>query len=450
MQEASYRRRARVSTGKDPASSRTSRAKQAAPIRVDERLCQLHKVDVLGQLAAGIAHDLNNILTAIVGYAELLDTSEEPTGQVKADIGEIRRAAQRAASLTGQILAFARKDKPQPKVIDVNAVVMEMTSMLKRVVGEHIDVSVGCNATPVSVRLDAGQLEQIIVNLVMNARDAMPHGGRITIETQTITANAFYAASHAGLVPGRYGVLQVTDQGIGMDEKTRARLFEPFFTTKGSGAGTGLGLSIVSTIVESTGGRIFVQSAPGTGTRFTIFLPLASEGVREEWHPLHERRVLTGHGSVLLVEDDAQVRSLAALWLRRHGYDVYEATNGEEALTAIARGNLRVDLLITDMVMPAMGGGTLAASLRERQPWVKVLYISGYAPRPEIAGQLEEPGSGFLQKPFSPNQLLNSVRRLVWTGPERRVATDWKGPSEAADDGRARPMPRASSETRRV
>jgi two-component system, cell cycle sensor histidine kinase and response regulator CckA len=447
MQQGSEHRRGHASHEKNARPARTDQADASSAIRLEEQLRQLQKVDMLGQLAAGIAHDFNNILTAIVGYADLLETSVPPSEQFRTDIGEIRRAAHRAASLTRQILAFARNPGPQEAIVDVNAVVIEMSNMLRRLVGEDVELTVSCDSGAAPARLDIGHLEQIIMNLVVNARDAMPHGGRISIETQTLTADPAYSAAHPGIAPGKYVVLDVVDEGIGMDEKTRAHLFEPFFTTKAADGGTGLGLSIVSGIVRDSGGQIVVQSSPGNGTRFSILLPLAAESTEDRPRPQHERRALTGRQTVLLVEDDVQVRSLAGLWLRRYGYDVHEATDGEDALAALERGGLEPDLLVTDMVMPNMGGGTLATALRQTRPSLKVLYMSGYAPRPEIEPRLTEPNTGFLQKPFSPSQLLGNVRRLLtWAGPERRSTIDWR-PLPTIEDG-ARQEPRASSVTR--
>jgi two-component system cell cycle sensor histidine kinase/response regulator CckA len=407
-----------------------------SPQALEEQVRRLQKVDVLGQLAAGIAHDFNNILTAIIGYADLLETSSAATGEFRDDVAQIRRAAQRAASLTRQILTFTRSERPQPAIVDVNAIVGEMSSMLRRLVGEDVDVDVKCQSTSAPARIDIGQLEQVIMNLVVNARDAMPQGGRISIRTHTLTADSTHGTRHPDLVPGDYVALDVLDEGVGMDDETRTRLFEPFFTTKQAGRGTGLGLSIVFDIVRRSGGHIVVESSPGAGARFSVLLPLAGPAAGQQpRRPEDERRALTGRETVLLVEDDVEVRSLASLWLRRYGYDVHEAPSGEDALAEIVCKSLSPDLLITDLVMRHMGGSTLARCLLRARPTLKVLYVSGYAPPEGLHDHLAEPGVGFLAKPFSPCQLLNTVRRvLTWTGPDRRSPSGWRSllPEDAA------------------
>jgi two-component system cell cycle sensor histidine kinase/response regulator CckA len=388
----------------------------------EQQLRQLQKVDLVGRLAAGIAHDFNNILTAILGYTDLLEQSVDATEQVRSDAGEIRVAAQRAARLTRQILAFTRHDAPSARLIDLNAIVTDVSTMLRRLIGENIELTVGCASGLSGVRADAGQIEQVLINLVVNARDAMPGGGRVAISTRPFTADAAFAAAHPGVAPGVYVLLEVADDGDGMTDQVRARLFEPFFTTKEPGRGTGLGLSVVWSVVRQSGGHVLVETAPGRGACFTVLLPAVMDALQEQTTPAPERRRLDGQATVLLVEDEEQVRSLAALWLRRHGYIVHVAVDGEEARGLVARGEVRPDVLITDVVMPSVGGEALAESLRSVFASVKVLYMSGYPSCPEVEKGLADPDVAFLQKPFSPATLLSDVRSLLtWRGPERRI-----------------------------
>jgi two-component system, cell cycle sensor histidine kinase and response regulator CckA len=390
---------------------------------LDEQLRQLQKVDLVGRLAAGIAHDFNNILTAILGYADLLQKSEESTEQVRSDVGEIQRAAERAARLTRQILAFTRNESPAATLVDLNAVVTDVSKMLRRLIGETVQLIVGCEPAAIRVWADVGQMEQVLINLVVNARDAMPGGGLVKISTRFLTADAAFTAIHPDVVPGRYVVLEVADDGDGMSDDVRARMFEPFFTTKGPGRGTGLGLSVVWSIVRQNDGYILVDSAPGRGACFSVLLPAVALELPEAARPMPERRRFHGSGTVLLVEDDLQVRSLAALWLRRHGYVVHEAADGEEGRALVARAGIKPDVLITDVVLPNVSGGALADAVRRVSSSVKVLYMSGYPSCPEARQEeLADHEVAFLAKPFSPTQLLSGVRTLLnWQGPERRV-----------------------------
>jgi two-component system, cell cycle sensor histidine kinase and response regulator CckA len=397
-----------------------------------ERLRQLQKVETIGRLAAGIAHDFNNILTAIVGYADLLAQSES-SPRVE-DVVEIRRAAERAAGLTRKILAFTRPEAAGIDIIDVNEIVADMSRMLRQLIDENIELRVDCRATSATVRIDAGHVEQVIGNLVANARDAVPVG-RISISTRSFVADTSFAAAHPGVSAGQYVALEVADDGHGMTEDVLAHLFEPFFTTKTADGGTGLGLSIVSSILRQSGGDILVESTPGRGSRFTVLLPFTDGSVDTPDRTSIERRCLDGGATILIAEDQEQVRSIAALWLRRCGYTVFEASDGEEALALVARGGVQPDLLITDVVMPNIGGVPLADFLRTVFPRLKVIYISGYENRPELQGRLPEDGVAFLQKPFSPGRLLSQVRTsLMWSGTDRRTMPSLEkfGPAAAA------------------
>lgn len=390
--------------------------------RYDEQLRQLQKTDLIGRLAAGIAHDFNNILTAILGYTHLLEQSADSTDQVRSDLGEIRLAAERATRLTRQILAFTRNEAPAVRIMDLNTVVTGVSKMVGRLIGENIKVVVGCAPEPTKVRADVGQMEQVLINLLVNARDAMPGGGLVTISTRTLTADAAFTSAHPDVAPGRYVVLEVADDGDGMTDDVRARLFEPFFTTKEPGRGTGLGLSVVWSVVRQSDGYVLVETAPGRGACFSVLLPAVTDALREQAIPAHERRRFDGKATVLLAEDEQQVRALAALWLRRHGYVVHEAADGDEARELVVRKGIRPDVLITDMVMPGVSGGDLAESLRGVLSSVKVLYMSGYPSSPEVEKRLDDRDVAFLSKPFSPTRLLSDVRSLLtWRGPERRV-----------------------------
>ena len=413
-----------VPVSKGEPRARLVLADAAAPDpRHEEQLRQLQKVDLVGQLAAGIAHDFNNILTAILGYTELLAQSADSTPEARTDLGEIRLAAERAARLTRQILAFTRNDVPVAKLVDLNAVVTGVANMLGRLIGEDIKLIVGCESTSGKVLADVGQMEQVLINLVVNARDAMPvAGGRVEISTRLFTADAAFASAHPGVAPGPYVALEVSDDGVGMTDEVRARLFEPFFTTKEAGRGTGLGLSVVWSVVRQSHGHVLVKTSPGRGTTFSVLLPAVTDTLQEQATLARERRRLDGQATVLLVEDEPQVRSLAALWLRRHGYVVHEAVDGEEARALVAHRGVRPDVLITDMVMPGVGGGPLAESMRSVLSSVKILYMSGYPSCSEIENRLADPDTAFLQKPFSPRRLLSDVRSLlIWRRPDRRV-----------------------------
>jgi PAS domain S-box-containing protein len=380
---------------------------------LEGQLRQAQRLEAVGRLAGGVAHDFNNILTAIHGYCELLLTTFDRHDQRRQDVQEIRSAAERAASLTRQLLAFSRKQVLQPATLDVNALISGLQALLGRMIGEDVTLETALEAHPATVRADPGQLEQVIANLVVNSRDAMPTGGRITLETATVDLDESYVREHAGASVGRFVVLAVTDNGTGMDAETQTHIFEPFFTTKETGKGTGLGLSTVYGIVKQSGGFIWVYSEPGRGTTFKIYLP-AAEGVTAA---VDLRPALPeppgGSETVLIVEDDPAVREVATQILRRKGYRILQAPDGATAL-ALARTHVaRVSLVITDLVMPGMSGRELADAVRAEQPGVRVLYMSGYTDDAVVRQGVLNASAPYLQKPFTAQSLALKVRELM-------------------------------------
>jgi PAS domain S-box-containing protein len=379
---------------------------------LEQQFRQAQKMEAIGRLAGGIAHDFNNLLMVISGYSELVQDELGPGHPLQQNLGGIRKAAERAAGLTQQLLAFSRKQVLAPKVLELNSVVGDLGRMLPRLVGEDVDLVIVPSLEPIRAKADPSQLEQVIMNLAVNARDAMPTGGRLTIETAVVEFDQEYARLHPSAQPGRYAMLAVTDTGAGMDAETQSRIFEPFFTTKEKGKGTGLGLSTVYGIVKQSGGYVWVYSELGRGTTFKIYLPLA-EGAETALQP---EAVLPadspGLETVLLVEDEEHVRHVAREFLEIRGYSVLEAKNGEDALQLAHSHPGPIHLLLTDVVMPGMNGRELWQRLSWR-PEMKVLYMSGY---PENAivqhGTLEE-GVMYLQKPFTLSALTHKVREVL-------------------------------------
>jgi PAS domain S-box-containing protein len=389
------------------------RAAQEALRRSEEQLRHAQKMEAVGQLAGGIAHDFNNLLTGILSYADLVLQELRPGEPMRADLEQIRHAGERAAALTRQLLAFSRRQVLQPRVLSLNASVSELDSMLRRLLGA--DVSLETRLDPVLgyVLADPGQLEQVLVNLVVNARDAMPAGGRVTIATSNVQLQGSDGHRGNGVRPGAYVTLSVSDTGLGMDVPTQARIFEPFFTTKAAGKGTGLGLSTVYGIVEQSGGHIAVESAPGQGATFTIFLP-RHVGVAAPGDGQPDQRSLpNGSETLLLVEDEAAVRGSVRRLLERQGYTVVEARHGAEALRIAESGEPPIDLVLTDLVMPEMGGRELVERLRARQPSLKVLYMSGYSERAVTVDGVMPPATGFMEKPFTLDQLTRRTREIL-------------------------------------
>ncbi len=369
------------------------------------------KMEAVGQLAGGVAHDFNNLLTAILGYSQLLAPDLRANLDQFSAIEEIRKAGERAAALTRQLLAFSRKQILEPKVLDFNEIVRHIEEMLSRIIGEDIQVVTKLDRSLGSVRADAGQIEQVIMNLAVNARDAMPKGGQLTIETANVELDDEYAQTHVHVQPGPYVLLAVSDTGVGMDEATKQRVFEPFFTTKEKGRGTGLGLSTVYGIVKQSGGYIWVYTAPGKGTTFKIYLPRVAAPA--EPLPAGEAAPVSvgGTETILVVEDEESVRALAQKTLESKGYRVLEAGDGGHAIE-LARSH-PIDLLLTDMVLPGMGGSAIAARIREIHPGAKVLYTSGYTDDTIVRGGLMERGAAFLEKPFTPNLLARKIREVL-------------------------------------
>ncbi len=374
---------------------------------LEDQLRQAQKMEAVGQLAGGIAHDFNNLLTAILSSADLLEAQLAPGDPRREDVLAIRQASERAAELTRQLLAFSRQQMLKPQLVDVNRVVARMEGLLRRVIPESVRLVARTASEPAAVYADPGQLEQVILNLVVNARDAMPEGGTITVETARAVLDRAFVEAHPGARAGAHVRVAVSDTGCGMDRATMARIFEPFFSTKGPGRGSGLGLAVVYGIVKQSEGYIEVESEPGRGSRFTLYLPEAA-GTPEALEPEAPVRPLAGAETVLLVEDDPGVRQLARRSLEHYGYRVLEAADGGEAVEVARRHQGRIDLLLTDWVMPEMGGRRAAECILLDRPEMRVLYMSGYAggEEPLEAGPL-------LEKPFTPESLALKVREVL-------------------------------------
>ena len=377
----------------------------------DEQLRHAQKMEAIGRLAGGVAHDFNNLLTAIIGYTDLISEHLEETTPAYRDVGEIRKAADRGAGLTRQLLAFSRKQFLTPTVLDLNDTVSGLRQMLPRAIGEHIRTTIRLAPDLAKVKADASRMEQVLVNLALNARDAMPEGGDLMIETSNVTlTEPRLRAEGLGLRPGFYVMLSIIDTGIGMDESTRERAFEPFFTTKPLGKGTGLGLATVYGIVDQSGGGVSLESGPGLGTIVRIYLP-ATTAIEPPRAPEVQRISKdAGTETVLLVEDNEAVRDLTARALRRRGYTVFEARDGEGALHWMQTGGVRPHLLLTDVVMPGLSGPNLAARLIQLHPNLRVLYMSGYTDDVGAVHGNFWAGVPLLQKPFTPAALAERVR----------------------------------------
>jgi len=383
---------------------------------LEQQLRQAQKMEAVGRLAGGIAHDFNNILTAITGHADLLLEDLGHHDPRRADVDEIRRSAERAAGLTRQLLAFSRQQVLQPKVVDLNALVLDMDKLLRRLIGEDVELATVLDPTLGRVTADPGQLEQVIVNLAVNARDAMPQGGKLTLETRNIDLDSSYTLEHSLVKPGPYVQLTVSDSGIGMDEETQAHAFEPFFTTKPRGQGTGLGLAMVYGTVKQSGGFIWVYSEPGRGATFKIYLPRVDAPVESAAPPAPVERPPRGSETVLLAEDEPAVRAIARQALERQGYTVLAAPSGADALALAAQHGATIHLLLTDVVMPGMSGRDLADRLTAKRHGIRVLYISGYTDNAIVRHGMLEPGLAYLQKPFRPDALVRKVREVLDAG----------------------------------
>ena len=380
---------------------------------LEEQLRQAQKMDAMGRLAGGIAHDFNNLLTAILGYCNLMLDEMRAGDPLRDDVEEIRKAGNRAASLTRQLLAFSRRQLLQPQIVDLNELVRQTEKLLRRLIGEDVELVIALTPETAAVKVDPSSIEQVLVNLAVNARDAMPVGGLLTVETAVVDLDSSHAIAHMTVDPGRYVMLSVGDTGRGMDASTRERLFEPFFTTKEQGEGLGLGLATVYGIVKQNGGQIWVYSEVGHGTVFKVYLPAArptAASARAE--PSGDGQIERGWETVLLVEDEDAVRVLAREVLRRHGYVVLEARHGLDAVRVAEQHQDAIHLMITDVVMPHMSGRDLAIRLTAARPDMKVLFISGYTDHAVVHRDLT-PGTAFLQKPFTPEHFARAVRSVL-------------------------------------
>ena len=379
---------------------------------LEDQLRQAQKMEAVGRLAGGVAHDFNNLLMVIGGHGELLRDDAKDNPNVAKHTDAILKAADRAGMLTRQLLAFGRKQVLQPKVLDPNAIVQDTAKLLHRLIGEHIELVLTLEPSLGRVKADPGQLEQVLMNLAINARDAMPNGGKLTIETSNVTLDDEYRREHPAVVPGEYVLLAVSDTGLGMDEKTRAQIFEPFFTTKERGQGTGLGLATVYGIVKQSGGYIWAYSELGRGSAFKVYLPRVHQRGVEPRSGFSEL-VPRGSETILLAEDELGVRELARDFLQSHGYTVLEARDPAHALQLAEQNLSRLHLLLTDVVMPGMRGTELAERIGRLSPAVRVLFVSGYTDNAIVHQGVLDPGTNFLSKPFSRDGLLRKVRQVL-------------------------------------
>jgi two-component system, cell cycle sensor histidine kinase and response regulator CckA len=399
---------------REAAERRLRRSAEEALRKSEVQLLQAQKMEAVGRLAGGVAHDFNNLLTAILGYTDLALRDLGPQGRCVAELTEVKKCGERAAALTSQLLAFSRRQVLQPRLMDLNVVVTEMNRMSRRLIGEDVELVMDLEPSLSKVLADPGQMEQVIMNLVVNARDAMPQGGKITLQTgrQELTAAAM--EKFPEVRPGLYMRLTVRDTGEGMTDLVREKLFEPFFTTKGEGKGTGLGLAMVYGIVKQSGGHIEVESRLGHGAAFHVFLPPAGENDADS--PLSELEApvstLEGTETILLVEDESTVRDLAHRVLSRHGYQVLGASNAGEAILLCEKNKGPIHLMLTDMIMPKMNGYELSKRLAPMFPEMKVLFMSGYV-EPEVVRQATKDGKPVILKPFRPDALARKVREVL-------------------------------------
>ncbi|HET9742880.1 MAG TPA: PAS domain S-box protein [Terriglobales bacterium] len=389
---------------------------------LEDQLRQSQKMEAVGRLAGGIAHDFNNLLTVIKGYSELVLDELRSTDPLRGEVDEIKKAADRAAALTRQLLAFSRQQVLAPKVLDLNSVVVNMDKLLHRLLGEDIALCTVLGEGLGRVKVDPGQVEQVVMNLAVNARDAMPQGGKLTVETANVDLDESYAREHVSVKAGSYVMIAVTDTGTGMSEKVKARIFEPFFTTKEVGKGTGLGLSTVYGIVKQSGGYVWVYSELGIGSTFKVYLPRVDAALEAS---ARQTRAPARHGTetILLVEDEDGVRALMRQVLHRHGYNVLEARNGGEALLLCEKTEGKIDLLLTDVVLEQMSGRELAERLAKIRPDMKVLYASGYADDAIVHHGVLTQGVAFLQKPFTTESLARKVRYVLDGGQSMAAAS---------------------------
>jgi PAS domain S-box-containing protein len=402
-----------VSSADEPADVLEAIAEDVTDRRVlEDQFRQAQKMEAVGRLAGGVAHDFNNLLMVISGYAEVMLADLESENTLREKAVAIQQASDRATTLTRQLLAFSRKQLLELKVVDVNAIVADMERLLRPLIGENVEFITSLTPEAAHTRADSGQLEQVLMNLVVNAKDAMPSGGTLTIQTQKIVMDESHRRGPTFIRPGEYVMLSVSDTGMGMDKETQSRIFEPFFTTKEKGKGTGLGLSTVYGIVKQSGGYVMVQSEEGRGTTFQIYLSRV-EGAAEKHTAPVVPTALGGTETVLLVEDEESVRQLVRETLAAKGYRVMEAQNGESGVAAAARHDGKIDLVITDVVMPGMGGRELVKQLAQTRPETKVLYLSGYTEDAIVSEGTIDSGAAFLQKPFTLQNLARKVREVL-------------------------------------
>lgn len=381
--------------------------------QLEQQVIQAQKMEAIGRLAGGVAHDFNNLLTSILGYSDLLASRLPADSPLRRYAGEIRKASEVAATLTRQLLTFSRKQLLQPSVLQVNDVIEEIRLMMERLTGEGVSLEMKLSPNLGCIRADQGQIEQVILNLVVNSRDAMPQGGSITIETANVDFNGDAADDYPASTAGPYVMLRVADTGAGMDEETKKRMFEPFFTTKEKGKGTGLGLATTYAIVKQCGGTLWVESQVGEGTTIKVYLPRVSEQCETEIGHDEPRVGTEGTETILVAEDESAVRELAGEVLRKCGYTVLEAVDGGDALRIAADHGGVIDLLLTDVVMPGINGQELAKRLTAQRPGLRVLYVSGYTDNVIAHNGILDPGTCFLQKPFTPLLLTEKVREVL-------------------------------------
>ncbi len=381
--------------------------------RLEEQFRQAQKMEAVGRLAGGVAHDFNNLLTVITGYSDMLLASRDLKDSQRSALEEIRRSAERGGALTHQLLAFSRRQPLEPRTVRINDLMLQLEKLLHRLIGEDIELVTIMAATQDAVDADPGRLEQVIMNLAVNARDAMPKGGKLTIETSTIHLSKAFSAKQLGVEPGRYVCIGISDTGVGMDEATQSHLFEPFFTTKNPGRGTGLGLATAYGIIRQSGGAIAFSSEVEKGTTARIYLPLAKSETRERSPHDVEMSTYMGAETILLVEDEARVRKLIVDVLTSRGYHVLEATRGDEALRLSKTHKGRIDLAVVDVVMPELSGPELVRQITRQRTELRVLYISGYTDEAIVHHGISESGTAFLQKPFLPDALARKVREVL-------------------------------------
>jgi two-component system, cell cycle sensor histidine kinase and response regulator CckA len=390
-----------------------AKKREAELARTEHQLRHAQKMEAVGRLAGGVAHDFNNLLSVVLSYSEMLLSDGPVDERVRGDLLEIRDAGVRGAELTRQLLAFSRQQVLEVRVLNLNEVVDGVRKMLRKLLGADVELTVSAKSGLWPVRVDAGQIEQIVMNLAVNARDALPRGGKLTIETSNVHLDEDYAAAHEGVTAGDYAMLAITDNGIGMDRETQSRIFEPFFTTKERGKGTGLGLATVFGIVKQSGGHIWVYSEPAHGTTFKLYFPRA-EGevvVTSSDRPVAESE--NGEETILLVDDDDHVRGVARQILTRAGYTVLEASNAGEAMIVAEQHRAEIDLLVTDVVLPRISGRELAQRLALQRPKMRVLFMSGYTDDTVLRHGILEGGMAYLQKPLTPRSLTQRVRVVL-------------------------------------